>query len=370
MVDRVQTVVIGAGVVGLAVARSLAMTGREVLVLEREDAFGSITSARNSEVVHAGIYYAQNSLKARLCVAGRKRLYGYCDAHGVAYNNCGKLIVACSDQELSDFAGIAQRAWDNGVDDLKQISRADAEAMEPDLDCKGALHSPSTGIVDSHGLMLAYLGEAEEHGAMLVLNTTVDSLKAEADGFLICTGGDEPMELMADEVINSAGLDAPDLARRMDGLPGTTAPEQKLAKGNYFSLAMKAPFSRLIYPAPVAGGLGVHLTIDLQGRARFGPDVEWVEEEDYAVDPARGDSFYAAIRRYWPALPDNALQPDYSGIRPKLSSDKYGADFCVSTARDHGLAGYVGLYGIESPGLTSSLAIGDFVRDSLMDDVR
>ncbi|MEM6661374.1 MAG: NAD(P)/FAD-dependent oxidoreductase [Pseudomonadota bacterium] len=373
MAEQVETIVIGAGVVGLATARALAKSGREVLVLEREQHFGMITSSRNSEVIHAGIYYAKNSLKAEMCVNGRKALYAFCDDHGVAYNNCGKLIVACSPDEVEKFSGIARRAWDNGVDDLREISAAEAKAMEPSLACEGALLSPSTGIVDSHNFMLAMLGEAEAHAAMLVLNTDVESIAMAEGGFLLRTGGDEPMELLAREVVNSAGLDAPGLAGHMDGLPDNAKPQQWTAKGNYFSLDAAAPFSRLIYPAPVTGGLGVHITIDLQGRARFGPDVEWVDGvDDYSVDPRRSESFYAAIRRYWPALPDNSLSPDYSGIRPKLTNaqDKHAADFRIDGAAAHGLPGYVGLYGIESPGLTSSLAIGDRVTEIMSADMR
>ena len=372
MVEQVETVVIGAGVVGLAVARSLALAGREVLVLEREDAFGTVTSARNSEVIHAGIYYARDSLKARMCVQGKKMLYAYCQDRGIPHRNCGKLIVACSDDEVDAFTGIAKRAWENGVEDLRQISRAEALALEPDLDCHGALLSPSTGIVDSHGLMLSLLGDAEAHGAMLVLNTGVAALQTDEDGFLIRTDGPDAMALHARHVINSAGLGAPVLAQQMQGLPAQAAPRQWIAKGNYFSLTIKAPFERLIYPAPVTGGLGVHLTLDLNGRARFGPDVEWIEVEDYAVDPSRGDSFYGAIRRYWPDLPDGTLAPDYSGIRPKLTNaqDRHAADFKVSGADEHGMRGYIGLYGIESPGLTSSLALADYVSNVLSNDLR
>ena len=372
MAEEVDTVVIGAGVVGLAIARSLAMAGREVLVLEREDAFGTITSARNSEVIHAGIYYAKDSLKAKLCVAGRHMLYAFCKDRGVPFNNCGKLIVACSEDELQQFGGIAKRAWDNGVEDLRQISREEALELEPELECHGALLSPSTGIVDSHGFMLALLGEAEAHGAMLVLNTSVSAMEVQPNGILIRTGGDAPMELLARSVINSAGLNAPGLAQDMAGLPAEAAPQQWIAKGNYFSLTSRAPFERLIYPAPVTGGLGIHLTLDLNGRARFGPDVEWIEAEDYAVDPARGEIFYDAIRRYWPGLPDASLAADYSGIRPKLTrqGEKHAADFRISGASEHGVPGYVGLYGIESPGLTSSLAIADHVRETLSQDLR
>lgn len=367
MAEQVETVVIGAGVVGLAIARALALAGQEVLVLEAEDAFGTITSARNSEVIHAGIYYAKDSLKARMCVAGRKMLYDFCADRGIAHRNCGKLIVACSDDEIGQFESIARRAWDNGVEDLRQISRSDALALEPELECHGALLSPSTGIVDSHGLMLALLGEAEAHEAMLVLNTPVTSLAVEDGGILVRTGGDAPMDLLARNVINSAGLKAPALAQSMTGLPETAAPQQWIAKGNYFSLTTRAPFERLIYPAPVTGGLGIHLTLDLNGRARFGPDVQWIEAEDYEVDPARGESFYGAIRRYWPNLPDHSLAADYSGIRPKLTrqGEKHAADFRISGVSEHGIPGYVGLYGIESPGLTSSLAIAEYTRDAL-----
>lgn len=366
MVEQVETVVIGAGVIGLAIARSLALSGREVIVLERESAFGSITSARNSEVIHAGIYYDANSLKARLCVQGRKMLYDFCKDRGVGHKRCGKLIVACEDSENPTLADIAGKARRNGVDDLQELSAADARAMEPNLSATAALLSPSTGIVDSHGLMLALLGEAEANGAMLALNTPVERLAFAPAGFDVHTGGDEPMTLRAKEVVNAAGLNANDLARTLDGLPEAMAPPLWLAKGNYYQLSVKAPFERLIYPAPAPGGLGIHITLDLQGRARFGPDVEWVTEKDYSVDPARSDSFYAAIRRYWPELPDGSLTPDYAGIRPKLSqAGKHAADFLFSSAADHGLSGYLGLYGIESPGLTSSLAIAEHARELL-----
>jgi L-2-hydroxyglutarate oxidase LhgO len=304
-----------------------------------------------------------------MCVAGRRMLYDYCIAMGVETRRCGKLIVACTPDEATQFAAIARRALENGVEDLREIPGAQARAMEPELACAGALVSPSTGIIDSHGYMLALLGEAEAHGAMLVLNTPVGGITVQNDGFLVRTGGAEPMDLLAREVINSAGLDAPGLARAMDGLPPAAVPEQWIAKGNYFSLSGCAPFSHLIYPAPVAGGLGIHLTLDLQGRARFGPDVEWVDEIDYSVDPGRGDSFCGAIRRYWPGLPDGSLEPDYCGIRPKLSRDgRHAADFRIDGADVHGLPGYVGLYGIESPGLTASLAIGDRVAAILDHD--
>lgn len=372
MAEHVQTVVIGAGVVGLAIARALALSGREVLILEREPAFGTITSARNSEVIHAGIYYARGSLKARLCVAGRDALYRYCAEHGLPHRRSGKLIVACTPEEARQLSAIAARAHANGVEDLREIPAAEARALEPELACHGALLSPSTGIVDSHALMLTLLGEAENAGAMLVPNTTVLSLEAcepgAAGGYLLRTGGEEAMDLAASELVNAAGLGAPALARAMRGLPDAHVPQQWIAKGNYFSLAMRAPFSRLVYPAPVAGGLGIHLTLDLAGRGRFGPDVQWIEEEDYSVDPARAPVFYDAIRRYWPGLPDGVLSPDYAGIRPKLSATSE-SDFRIDGCEVHGLPGHVGLYGIESPGLTSCLAIADLVRDLLDADL-
>jgi L-2-hydroxyglutarate oxidase LhgO len=360
MAEHVQTVVIGAGVVGLAIARALALSGREVLVLEREGAFGSITSARNSEVIHAGIYYPRDSLKARLCVAGRHALYDYCAAHGIPHRRCGKLIVACAPDEVPQLSAIADRARANGVDDLREITGSEARTIEPALACHGALLSPSTGIVDSHSLMLTLLAEAENAGAILVMNTAVAALAAEDGRFLVRTCGADPMELAADELVNAAGLGAPPLARAMRGLPERAVPQQWIAKGNYFSLSGRAPFSRLVYPAPVAGGLGIHLTLDLAGRGRFGPDVQWIEDEDYSVDPSRGALFYDAIRRYWPGLPDNSLAPDYAGIRPKLAPTG-NPDFRIDGREVHGLRGHVGLYGIESPGLTSSLAIADMV---------
>ena len=350
--DEVETLVIGAGVVGLAIARALALTGREVVIVEAEDQIGSVTSARNSEVIHAGIYYPAGSLKARLCVAGRRALYRYCAERGVPHRCTGKLIVAVEEAERPGLAQIAERARANGVEDLVEISRSEAEAMEPALSCVSALHSPSTGIVDSHALMLSLLGEAEAAGAMLALSTPVTKL---APGFVVETAGAAPMRLAAREVINTAGHGAPGLSRAL----GIEAPRAYLAKGNYFTLSGRAPFQRLIYPAPVSGGLGVHLTLDLAGQARFGPDVEWVEAMDYDVDPARGDAFYAAIRRYWPGLEDGTLAPGYSGIRPKIAPPGApAADFRIES---HGLPGYVALYGIESPGLTACLAIAEKV---------
>ena len=369
--EKIDCVVIGAGVVGLAVARRLAQSGRDTILIEAETLIGSHTSSRNSEVVHAGIYYPQGSLKARFCVAGKHLLYRFCAERGITVNRCGKLIVAASDSQVPTLNGIVEKARANGVDDLAFLSQAEALAREPNLHCVAALHSPSTGIVDSHGFMLGLQGDFEDAGGMLAFASPLESADckgggATGAGITLVTGGAEPMELIADIVINSAGLFAPDLARKFSGLPPETVPPTYYCKGNYYSLAGKSPFSRLIYPVPEAAGLGVHLTIDLGGQARFGPDVEWIESIDYEVDPRRADGFYAAIRTYWPGLPDGALMPGYSGIRPKLQGPGEPAgDFVVQGPADHGVAGLVNLYGIESPGLTASLAIAEHVNQLL-----
>jgi L-2-hydroxyglutarate oxidase LhgO len=360
--ERVDSVVIGAGVVGLAVARALALAGREVLVLEAEDAIGTATSARNSEVIHAGIYYPRGSLKARLCVSGRAALYAFCTRFGVEHRRCGKLIVASDDSQREGLEQIRQHALANGVDDLRLLDAAQVHALEPDLRAVAALLSPSTGIIDSHGLMLALRGDAEAHGALLALRAPVTEIRCEDDGFAIEVGGDAPMRLHASTLVNSAGHGAPQLAARMAGLAAQHVPQAWYAKGSYFSLATRTPFTHLVYPLPEPGGLGTHLTLDLAGRARFGPDVEWVDGLDYRLDPSRGERFYAAIRRYWPALPEHALQPAYTGIRPKISGPgEANADFRIDGPAVHGIAGLVNLFGIESPGLTSSLAIGEHV---------
>lgn len=360
--DKVDCVVIGAGVVGLAIAARLARAGREVIVLETEGEIGTHTSSRNSEVIHAGIYYPKDSLKARLCVAGRGLLYRYCAERGVEHRRCGKLIVAASEAEEPELARIAAAAAGNGVDDLKRLDKAEVAAMEPALNASAALLSPSTGIIDSHGLMQALRGEAEDHGAMIAFNAPVLSGDVGEGGILLRVGGAAPMELDCRAVINSAGLGAPEIAASLAGFPADRVPRQWLAKGNYFTLTSTPPFSRLIYPVPEPGGLGVHLALDLAGRARFGPDVEWIEAMDYAVDPARGERFYAAIRKYWPDLPDGALEPGYAGIRPKLSpKGSQAGDFVIQGPADHGVPGLVNLFGIESPGLTSSLAIAAHV---------
>ncbi|MEM7506485.1 MAG: NAD(P)/FAD-dependent oxidoreductase [Pseudomonadota bacterium] len=362
--EQVQTIVIGAGVVGLAIARALALTGREVVILEAEEQIGSITSARNSEVIHAGIYYAPDSLKARLCVEGRHALYRYCASRHVPHRRSGKLIAAVDLAEADALDGIAKRAVANGVSDLRLIDGGEAKAMEPALNAVAALHSPSTGIVDSHALMLSLLGEAEGAGAMLALGTPVASLSAMDGGFRVQAGGETPMELIAREVINAAGHGAAPLSRPI----ADDVPQTWLAKGNYFTLSRKAPFSHLIYPVPSPGGLGTHLTLDMAGQARFGPDVEWLEDTDhkradYSVDPDRAERFYSDIRRYWPGLEDGELEPGYAGIRPKICPPGApAADFRIET---HGLEGFVALYGIESPGLTSCLAIAEEVGKRL-----
>jgi L-2-hydroxyglutarate oxidase LhgO len=357
--EKVECVVVGAGVVGLAVARALALSGREVVILEAEDAIGTHTSSRNSEVIHAGIYYPKGSLKARACVEGRKRLYAYCEEHGVPHRRCGKLIVATQEGQIAELQGIQKKAHENGVADVAEIAAAEAMRMEPALHCVAALYSPSTGIIDSHALMLAYLGDAETAGAMLGLKSPLTEVLVLDSGFEIHS---EETSIHAKILVNSAGLRAPSIARLMAGFPADKIPPEYYAKGNYYSLTGRPPFSRLVYPVPEPGGLGVHVTLDLAGQARFGPDVEWIESIDYEVDPRRAERFYAAIRRYWPALPDGALAPGYAGIRPKISGPKEpAADFVLQGPAQHGVAGLVNLFGIESPGLTASLALADDV---------
>ncbi|WP_216851284.1 NAD(P)/FAD-dependent oxidoreductase [Acidisphaera sp. L21] len=359
--ERVDSVVLGAGVVGLATARALAMAGREVLVLEAAGAIGTITSSRNSEVVHAGIYYPTGSLKARLCVAGRVALYEYCAAHGVAAHKIGKLIVASDPAETLKLEAIQAQAAANGVE-LTLLTGAQAREMEPALRVDSALHSPETGIVDSHGVMLAYQGDLEDAGGMIAFHAPVLSGEVLSYGFRLDVGGEHPMQIECGTLVNAIGLHAPDLARRIVGIPSQSIPQAYLCKGNYYGLQGRAPFRHLIYPVPEPGGLGVHLTLDLGGQARFGPDVEWVAQEEYDVDLSRAAGFYAAIRRYWPGLPDDALVPGYAGIRPKISGPKEpAADFAVLGPDMHGVPGLVNLFGIESPGLTASLAVGDMV---------
>lgn len=362
--EKIDAAVIGAGVVGLAIARALAAAGREVLVLEAADAIGTETSSRNSEVVHAGIYYPPGSLKARLCVEGRHRLYSYCETHGVPHKRLGKLIVATEEGQQARLAKIAEGARACGVEDLRLMTRSEATGMETELACVAALHSPSTGIVDSHAYMLALQGDAEAHRAQIAFRTRVLSGLAERDGVALETrsaDGDD-LALKAALVVNAAGHGAIPFAQALDGLPAARVPRQFFARGCYFSMARRSPFSRLVYPVPVEGGLGVHLTLDMGGAARFGPDVEWIDGLDHTVDPRRAGAFYAEIRRYWPALETGALQPAYSGIRPKISGPgEPAADFMIEGPRDHGVAGLINLFGIESPGLTASLAIAEHV---------
>lgn len=366
--DSVDVVVVGAGVVGLACARALAQAGHEVLVIERERRFGSGVSARSSEVVHAGLYHPRGSLKARLCVRGRALLLAYCEARGVAHRRCGKLVVATSAAEVPALEALQARARANGVDGLQLLSAHDALAMEPALSCAAAFHSPGSAVVDSHGLMMALLADAESAGALLALNTPFLGAEPDGGGWRLRTGGSEPFTLRCRWIVNAAGLGAQRVAQAVAGFPAAAVPAQFLAKGHYFALAGRPPFSRLIYPLPVDGGLGIHLTLDLGGQARFGPDVEWLPAGtaeaalDYAVDGHRAAAFEADVRRYWPTLPDGALLPAYTGVRPKISGPgQPAADFVIAGPLQHGVDGTVQLFGIESPGLTACLAIAESV---------
>jgi L-2-hydroxyglutarate oxidase LhgO len=363
-------VVIGAGAVGLACAAAMARNGHDVIVLEAADGIGTGTSSRNSEVIHAGLYYPTGSLKHQMCVAGRRLLYPFMEARGVAYRRCGKLIVATSEAETAQIESIHQRGIANDVEGLRLISGREAMAMEPALFCTAAIWSEETGIMDSHGVMLAMQGELEDHGGVIAYLTEAAAVSPlQGGGFEVrTTGGDV---IVAAALINSAGLMAQTVAGRIEGLASQHIPSLTLAKGSYFGCAGKPAFSRLIYPAPVDGGLGVHVTLDLAGRMRFGPDVEWLDTADparvdYQVDLARAESFYAAVRRYWPALPDGSITPDYAGCRPKLSAKgQPAADFRIDGPETHGLQGLVNLFGIESPGLTSALAIARYTVDKL-----
>ncbi|MBP4047452.1 NAD(P)/FAD-dependent oxidoreductase [Chromobacterium violaceum] len=355
--ERVECVVIGAGVVGLAVARALAQAGREVVIVEAEPAMGLHASSRNSEVIHAGLYYPAGSLKARLCVAGRDALYRYCAERAIPHRRLGKLIVASRESQLARLDALEAQARANGVADIRRLTASEARALEPALDCAAALLSPSTGIVDSHALMLSLLADAEAAGAQLALASPVEGGEVTPDGVALRVAG---MALLAKRVVNAAGLFAPDVARAIAGLRADSIPQARYARGVYFSLQGRAPFSRLVYPLPEAGGLGSHLTLDLAGQARFGPDVEWVDGVDYRVDPARADAFYRAVRAWWPQLPDGALAPGYAGIRAKIAGPgEPDADFVIQGPAVHVAPGLVNLFGIESPGLTSCLAIAD-----------
>ena len=359
MSTDIDCIVVGAGVIGLAIARALALSGREVMVVEAAEGIGTGTSARNSEVIHAGIYYPAGSLKAKLCVEGRKMLYAYCAEKGVAHKRIGKLIVATSQDEIAKLDDILGKARINGVDDMELLSAAQAQALEPALFCTAALHSPSTGIIDSHGLMLAYQGDAENAGAQCVFHTPLLSGEVRREGgFTLQFGGSDAMQLSCNVLINASGLHAPTLARTIRGIPAASIPTEYLCKGSYFTLQGKAPFTRLIYPTPHHAGLGVHLTLDLGGQAKFGPDTEWIDKVDYDIDANRCADFYEAVRTYWPGMPDASLSPGYTGIRPKVSGPhEPAADFMIVGPATHGVPGLVNLFGIESPGLTSSLAI-------------
>ena len=372
--EQVDCVVIGAGVVGLALAREMALQGRETILLEREGSFGTISSARNSEVIHAGIYYPKDSLKAKLCVAGNRLLYEYCRTHQVGTQPYGKLIVA-DESQMNDLQAILYKAQNNGVPGIKMISGEEAKILEPKLRCSAAILSESTGIVDSHAFMLSLLGGFEDAGGMIAYHSPLMSAKpigqGAEGGFELDIGGADGMKIKTKILINCAGMSAPAVAHKIEGLHQEQIPKAYFAKGNYFSLSGKSPFTHLIYPIPEPGGLGVHLTLDMAGQAKFGPDVEWLEIEneeqiDYTVNPKRGEGFYEAVRRYWPELKDNSLQPDYSGVRAKIVPPNTPAgDFCFNAPQDHGLQGLYNLYGFESPGLTSSIAIAQYLEGKI-----
>lgn len=365
--ETLECVVIGAGVVGLAVASALAKSGKDVLVLESEDRIGTGISSRNSEVIHAGIYYPKNSLKAKLCVHGKHLLYQYVSERGIDHIKCGKLIVATRDDHQSILKDIQQKATENGVNDLQFLSRDEVKELEPDLTCQFALLSPSTGIIDTHDVMTSLQGDLENYGGSCVFLTSVSGGKVHEDGTALnvkCQG--EEMRMKARIVINATGLDAVNIARNIKSFPVGYVPQLRYAKGNYFSLSARHSFKHLIYPVPEHAGLGIHLTLDLQGKARFGPDVEWVDQPDYRVEPKRSEEFYDKIRQYWPDLPDNSLTPDYAGIRPKIYiNNKPYTDFIIQGPKDHGIPGFVNLFGVESPGLTSSLAIAEHVLNMI-----
>ncbi len=372
MAERVECVVVGAGVIGLAIARQLAMRGRDVVVLERHDAIGTEVSSRNSEVVHAGIHYPEDSLKARLCVAGKHLLYEFCTKHGIAHRRTGKLIVAVTGEELDGLDDVRAAAHRNGVTDVEHVTLARVRELEPAVRCTGALISPSTGIVDSHGFMLALQGDAEDHGAMVAFLCDLVRGTAGSGGFSleVETGGGPPprrsLSLECGILVNSAGLGAQKVARGISGIPAHSVPPLHLARGCYFTMSGASPFRRLVYPMPDRASLGVHVTLDIGGRARFGPDVEWIDAIDYDVDPARGEAFQAAVRRYYPGLPDGALQPGYAGIRPKVQAPgEPAADFVIQGPRSHGIPGLVNLFGMESPGLTAALAVAEHVSGLL-----
>ncbi|MDO6693040.1 NAD(P)/FAD-dependent oxidoreductase [Aliiglaciecola sp. 3_MG-2023] len=367
MIESVECIVVGAGVVGLAVARQMAQKGVETIVIESQSQIGTGISSRNSEVIHGGIYYPPNSLKARLCVQGNKMLYAYCDERNINHKRCGKLIVATSESQLQKLTEIKNNAVANSVLDLEFYSKQKVLTLEPELACYGALFSPSTGIIDSHGLMLNLQGDLESAGGAVALGAELRSVDCTKSAFLLDIGGTQNIKVNTKYLINCAGLHAQHIAKRFHGLPQNSVPQIHYAKGNYYALSGKAPFSHLIYPIPESAGLGVHSTLDLGNSVRFGPDVEWVNELDYSVDPSRADAFYHQIRKYWPNLKDDSLEPSYAGIRPKLhAKGEEAKDFMIQTESEHGIAGLINLYGIESPGLTASMAIGAMVVEKLL----
>ena len=364
--ETADCVVIGAGVVGLATARALARKGREVLILESEDAFGTATSSRNSEVIHAGIFYTHGSLKEKLCIAGRDKLYAFCDVYGITYKRTTKLVYATDEAELPGLKKLQTHAANSGVH-MVWMTQEDIRRIEPNLHCVAALHSPLTGIVDSHAFMLALLGDAEAHGAAIAYHSPIVGGRSEDDGVVLDVGGDAKMSLKARTVVNCAGLGAQGVSRAIKGVKPASVPPQHYAKGNYFYLSGKPPFTRLIYPLPGHASLGLHYTLDLADQGRFGPDLEWTDTIDYRVNESREASFYEAIRKYWPGLPDGALRPGYTGIRPKIQGPgESSKDFVIQTPDQTGVNGFVALYGIESPGLTSSIAIADYVADRVL----
>ena len=364
--ERVEAVVIGTGVVGLAVARELAMAGIEVVTLEAADMIGTGTSSRNSEVIHAGIYYPKGSVKALTCVAGKHMLYDYCTQKNVPHRRCGKLIVATNEAQNGTLLEIQAKAAANGVDDLVWLEPDDVHSLEPEVACTAALLSPSTGIIDSHSLMLAFQGDAEDHGTFLAFNAALEQGCITDDGIELQVGGAEPMALKTNFLVNAAGLEAPDVARKLEGLNHDLLPQTHYAKGNYYTLSGARPFKHLVYPVPEEGGLGIHVTIDLGGQVKFGPDVEWINELNYDVDPRRSDKFYDVIRSYYPGLKDGAIEPGYAGIRPKIAGrGEPAADFVIQGPMDHGVPGLINLLGIESPGLTASMAIAKRVLEGL-----
>ncbi len=361
-----QILVVGAGVVGLAVARQAALAGHDVIVAEAANAIGTGTSSRNSEVIHAGIYYPTKSLRAEHCVRGRRLMYALCESHGVPHRKVGKLLIVTDEADIPKLEALYKQSQINGVEGMSPVDAADAMRLEPGLSCVAAYLSAETGIIDSHRYMLALRGDIEDRGGAIALNTPIERLARAGSGWTVHFGGPQPGTIQVDAVVNAAGHGAQHLALATEAYPKDRVPPHVMAKGNYFKFSGKTPFSRLIYPAPVPGGLGIHITLDMGGGMKFGPDVEWIDTENYEVDPARAPSFYKYIRKYWPGLPDNSLIPDYAGIRPKITRQGApAADFLIDRPQDHRVPGLVQMFGIESPGLTSSLSLAEYVIDSL-----